>query len=87
MSIACEGVRLEQVHQLSVELGQTRLAGIVEDEHSIDHGVVVGFVLGRAIDGNAPGETAGNCDDMTCMWAVHKLVAGTPDLHSYTNPN
>jgi hypothetical protein len=35
------------MYQLGVELGQPRLAGIVEDEHGIDHrGVLFGLLFG-----------------------------------------
>lgn len=35
------------MYQLGVELGQPRLAGVVEDEHGINHGVVVPTTVQR----------------------------------------
>jgi hypothetical protein len=36
------------MYQLGIELGQSRLASIVKDEHSINHrGVVLGLLFGR----------------------------------------
>jgi hypothetical protein len=55
--VTCYAERWLCIYQLSIELGQSRLTSIVEDEHSINHRVVLAgcCLVVRIRDGDAAG--------------------------------